>query len=245
MNEQENRQEYSVSVLQILRILFKYLIPIVLITAVVGAAALVVSAKFIKPKYRAEAMIYVSAKDYAQSGEVSTGNLSVAKQLVNTYSIILKTDNVLNEVVESLGGGVTSAKIKAGLSASSVENTEIFKIIYVDTDRELAAKVVDAVAEIAPQKIIDVVKTGEASVIQKQGSKLAVRVSPNVARNTAVAAAAAFIISALFFVLISLLDTKVRSVEDLSDMFGYPVLGSIPTITADLEAAERTEEDDE
>ena len=244
MNEKENSQEYSISVIQILRILLRYLLPILIITAVVGAAAFVISAKFIRPKYRAEAMIYVSAKYYAQ-GEVSTGNLSVAKQLVNTYSIILKTDSVLSEVVESLGGSVTASRIKANLSASSVDNTEIFRIYYVDTDRELAARVIDAVAEIAPQKIIDVVKTGEASVIQKQGDKPAVRISPNVTRNTAVAAAAAFIISAVAFVLISMLDTRVRTAEDLTDMFGYPVLGTIPTITADLENVEKTEEDDE
>ena len=53
------------------------------------------------------------------------------------------------------------------------------------------------------------------------------------------------VISALAFVLISLLDTRVRTAEDLTDVFGYPVLGTIPTITADLENVEKTEEDDE
>ena len=132
MNEREKNQEYTISVVQILKILKKYLIPILIITIVAGAAAYVISAKFIKPKYRAEAMIYVSAKDYMQSGQVTTSDLSIAKQLVNTYAIILKTDNVLNEVCESLGNQITAAKIRANLSAASVNNTEVFTVSYVD-----------------------------------------------------------------------------------------------------------------
>ena len=244
MNEREKNQEYTISVVQILKILKKYLIPILIITIVAGAAAYVISAKFIKPKYRAEAMIYVSAKDYMQSGQVTTSDLSIAKQLVNTYAIILKTDNVLNEVCESLGNQITAAKIRANLSASSVNNTEVFTVSYVDTNPERATAVVNAIADIAPEKIIEVVKAGDASVISRPKTPTS-PISPNKTRNAAIAALAALALSAAVFILISLLDTRIRTTEDLTESFDYPVLGSIPTITADIAAAEIAEDEED
>ena len=178
---------------------------------------------------------------------MTTSDLSIAKQLVNTYSIILKTDSVLNDVVENLPeeSKVSARKIAANLSAAAVNNTEIFRISYVDTDPVRAKEVVNAIADIAPEKIIEVVKAGDASVIEKQAATPSSPISPHKLRNTAIAALAVFLASSLVFVLVSLLDTRVRSVEDLSEMFGYPVLGSVPTITADLDSAEKAEGEDE
>lgn len=245
MNGKEKEQEYTISIIQILKILRKYLIPILIITIAAGAVTYVISAKFIKPKYKAEALIYVSAKDYMQSGTMTTSDLSIAKQLVNTYSIILKTDGVLNKVTERLGNQITAAKIKANLSAAAVNNTEVFTISYVDTNPERAQAVVNAIADIAPDEIMNVVKAGNASVIQRQEKTPVNPISPNKMRNAAIAALAAFVLSAAVFILISLLDTRIRTVEDLTDEFDMPVLGSIPTITADLSAAETAEDDDD
>ena len=242
---EEKEQEYTISIIQILKILRKYLIPILIITIAAGAVTYVNSAKFIKPKYKAEALIYVSAKDYMQSGTMTTSDLSIAKQLVNTYSIILKTDGVLNKVTERLGNQITAAKIKANLSASAVNNTEVFTISYVDTNPERAQAVVNAIADIAPDEIMNVVKAGNASVIQRQEKTPVNPISPNKTRNAAIAALAAFVLSAAVFILISLFDTRIRTVEDLTDEFDMPVLGSIPTITADLSAAETAEDDDD
>ncbi len=244
MNGKEKEQEYTISIIQILKILRKYLIPILIITIAAGAVTYVISAKFIKPKYKAEALIYVSAKDYMQSGTMTTSDLSIAKQLVSTYSIILKTDGVLNKVTERLGNQITAAKIKANLSASAVNNTEVFTISYVDTNPERAQAVVNAIADIAPDEIMNVVKAGNASVIQWAATPVN-PISPNKTRNAAIAALAAFVLSAAVFILISLLDTRIRTVEDLTDEFDMPVLGSIPTITADLSAAETAEDDDD
>ncbi len=70
-------------------------------------------------------------------------------------------------------------------------------------------------------------------------------ISPNKTRNAAIAALAALALSAAVFILISLLDTRIRTTEDLTESFDYPVLGSIPTITADIAAAEIAEDEED
>ena len=249
MNEKEKTNpEFTVTVAQILRIIKRYIIPIALITVTVAVAAFIVNVKFIKPKYRASATIYVQSKDYNQIGtnaSVSSSDLTVAQRLANTYSIIIRTDDVLNEVVEKLGDDVNVSAIKRSLTAESVDNTEIFTISYVDTDPERAMNIVNAVAEIAPDKIKYVVQTGRAKAIQKQAKAPTNPISPHKFRNTAIAGAAAFLLSSFVFVLISVLDTRIRSVEDLSENFGLPVFGSIPTISTDVQAVEKEDEADE
>lgn len=244
-NNDTNEQEVSISLLLIFRIIVKHILPILLATVVVGGAAFAVTKIFIKPKYKASAMVYVRAN--AQTGNTTTtSEMSVAKQLVTTYSIILETDRVLEEVYENLDSQykVSVTTIKNNLTEEAIENSEIFRINYVDTDPERAEKIVNAVAEIAPQKILDIVQTGAAQVVQYASTPKS-PISPNALRNAAIAAAAAFVLSAAVFVMIALFDTSIRTSEDLSETFGLTVLGSIPTIMSEAESSDGEEPDDE
>ena len=114
----------------------------------------------------------------------------------------------------------------------------------MDTDPVRAEKIVNAVAEIAPQKILDIVQTGAAQVVQYASTPQS-PISPNATRNAAIAAAAAFVLAAVVFVLIAILDTRIRTSEDLSETFGITVLGSIPTIMSENDIADGEESDDE
>lgn len=246
MNQNENNaQESSISLELIFRIIWKNILPILLITVVVAGAAFAATKLFIKPRYRASAMVYVRANTQAGS-TTTTSEMSVAKQLVTTYSIILETDSVLQEVYENLEEQykVPVNTIKGSLTEEAIENSEIFRINYEDTDPVRAEKIVNAVAEIAPQKIIDVVQTGAAQVVQYASTPTA-PVSPHALRNTAIAALAALILSAVVFVLISLLDTSIRTSDDLSETFKITVLGSIPTIMSETDLTDKEETDDD
>ena len=246
MNQNENNAgESSISLELIFRIIWKYILPILLITVLAGGAAFAATKLFVKPKYKASAMVYVRANTQAGSN-TTTSDMSVAKQLVTTYSIILETDSVLDEVYENLEEQykVPINTIKGNLTEEAIENSEIFRINYEDTDPVRAEKIVNAVAEIAPQKIIDVVKTGAAQVVQLATTPKT-PVSPSAVRNAAIAALAAFVLSAVVFVLVSLLDTSIRTSEDLSETFGITVLGSIPTIISDTDATDKEDADDD
>lgn len=245
MNEKElDKQEITISIMQVLRILWKNILPIIIITAVVAAGVFVVESFFIKPQYEASAMIYVQAKKMTDDTQVNTSDLSVAKQLVDTYSIILKTDEVLEDVAAALDHQVTAEKLYKKITAKSINNTEIFSISYTDTDPERARDVINALADIAPDRIKDVVKAGEASVVQRASTPKD-PVSPKKLRDTAIAALAALVVSGFIFVLVAILDTRIRSVEDLTENFNYPVFGQIPTITADLTSVQKEDGDNE
>lgn len=247
MNQNENNvQESGVSLELIFRIVWKHILPILLATVVVGGAAFAVTKIFVKPKYRASAMVYVRANTQQNGNAMTTSEMNVAKQLVTTYSIILETDSVLEEVYENLEEQykVPVNTIKNNLTEEAIENSEIFRISYTDTDPVRAEKIVNAVAEIAPEKIIDVVKTGAAQVVQPASTPKS-PVSPNAVRNAAIAAVAAFVIAGAVFVLISVLDTSIRTSDDLSETFGITVLGSIPTIVSDADSIDKEETDDE
>ena len=62
--------------------------------------------------------------------------------------------------------------------------------------------------------------------------------SPDVARNTAVGALLGLVIAAMIVILLAMIDTTIRSEEDLIDAFEIPILGVIPKLPEKEEGGE-------
>ncbi len=68
---------------------------------VCALAALLVTVIFITPEYQSSVTVYVNNTTSTQGMEAITGtNLNAAQQLVSTYVNIIKSDTVLEEVIE-------------------------------------------------------------------------------------------------------------------------------------------------
>ncbi len=59
---------------------------------------------------------------------ITSAELSASQELVNTYLVVLKSDAVLDEVIETLDLDLTAADIRDMLSASSIDGTEAFYV---------------------------------------------------------------------------------------------------------------------
>ena len=207
---------------------------IVLFAVIAATAAGLITDNFIKPKYRSTVTMYVNnASDYEKINYISSANLSAAEQLVNTYIGIISTDTVLTRVGQQ-AGGLTAGQVRSCLSASQVGETVLFKIGVSHTDPQKALRIAQAVEEVMPDALSEIVEGSSTKVVDK--AKLATApYSPNIKRNVVLGGAVGCVIAVLIIILLYVLDVRIKDEEDLNALSKYPVLGQIPEFSGEGE----------
>jgi capsular polysaccharide biosynthesis protein len=96
-------------------------------------------------------------------------------------------------------------------------------------DPRVAAKIVEQIAEIAPDKIVDAVEAGSCKVVSDvEATKYPV--SPSTMKNTAIAAMLGLMLSAGLVILKALFRNYIEDDADVAKHLGLPVLGVIPEV---------------
>ncbi len=207
---------------------------VVLCAVVLGALSYVYTSNFVDPMYRSRITIYVNNKNTENKNNtgITATDLTTSQRLVNTYIQILKSNRVLDPVAEVIGGGYEASHIRDLMTASALSETEVFEVWISHPDPEMAAKIANAIADVAPKQIEDILEGSSTKVIDR--AKVAQDpYSPNVSRNTTLAMAGGAIVAACFVILQTLLDVRVKGEEDLAQLSTAPVLGVIPDLVMD------------
>lgn len=223
----------EITLQEIFMIIWRKIWIILLATIIGGAASFSISAFVLDPTYTSRISMYVNNNKENESTVANLNDINASQKLVSTYIEILKSDNVLSKVIEESGLGYTPSNIRSMMSASAVNGTEIFEVKVTTEDAEEAALIANTIAEVAPAEIIRVVKAGSVELID-EARPATVPTSPNVMLNTIIGIMLGGVLSVLGVLVVAMLDTRVKSEEDLKKYYTIPVLGSIP----DLEEAQ-------
>lgn len=201
----------------------------------IGGLSYFYTSHFITPMYRASVSIYVnnaSSKAEDTGDYISGTNLATSQRLVKTYVNIIKSDTVLQKVVEQSGLDLTAEQIRAMMTANSVDDTEMFEIHVSSADPELAARVANAIADAAPDEIANILE-GSSTKIVDYAKVPQYRYTPSFRRNTFLGCCVGGALAVVYVVLRTLLDKRIKSEDDLERLFDLPVLGIIPAFDSD------------
>ena len=197
---------------------------IALITILFGILGFLYSAFVATPLYSASAMMIVNSGE--RNDYVTQDQLNSAATLVETYSVIITSDTVMDDVIENLGLEDTYKSTVRNISVAAVNDTQIMKITVTATDPQIALDVCEEITNIAPDVIVKTVKAGSVELVSKADTSWK-QVSPNVKRNTAAALALGLLASMAFVVIVSMLNNKVKGEGDLVQA-DLALLGVIP-----------------
>ncbi len=196
-------------------------------SAVLGTlVALLIAILFVTPKYKTSALLYVYNKD-AQSSSISSADLTASKSLVSTYGVILKSETTLSAVAEKSGLDISTSSLKSMISSASVSSTEVLQITVETSDPVVAQKVANAVVEVLPQRISEIITGTTANVVDYAKLPTA-KSSPSYSKYALIGFAVGLILSCAVVALIYLLDDVVHGEEYLQQYTDIPVLASIP-----------------
>ena len=235
MNEQEKKDE-------LIEIDFKRLWDAVVRKAwLVGAVSVLCAVLtflgtffFVTPLYESSAVFYVNNNALSvgdTSLSLSTGDISAAKSLVDSYIVILKTRTTLNNVIDYAGVDRSYGELKSMISASSVSDTEIFEIVVSSEDPLEAEKIANAIAYILPKRISSIIEGTSAKIVDTAvvASKPS---SPSYTRNTLLGFLLGLALTVIVIVLREMFDVSIRSEEDIQQCCHHPVLASVPDMNA-------------
>ena len=142
---------------------------LILLTGLIGAACMYYYAtNMLVPKYQSSAMFYVNNNNInvgSTSFSISSADISASQSLTSTYSTILKTRNTLETVIEKSQLDYSYSQLLSMLSASSVNDTEIFKVTVTATDPVEACKIANGITEVLPDKISEIVTGSGARIV--------------------------------------------------------------------------------
>lgn len=243
MNESK---EIEIDLRKVFLMLKKRIAFIILGTLITAVLSGCITEFFITPTYTASCTLYV----YSNTDRVSTdssiaqGEITASQQLVNTYIVVLESDNVLEQVVQNLNLDITVSELRSMVECSQIDETEIFQVTVSNASPALAADIANAIADVAPDAIVDTIKAGGVSVIDyaKVPSQPS---SPNFKLNILIGAVVGLVFTFAVFFIRELFDTTVTSEEDLErDFESIPVIGTIPRlIPVSAKSGEVTEEE--
>lgn len=185
--------------------------------------------------YRAEVSFYVySDPDYVYDSSVNISNseFTQAKNLVQSYILILKSHTILEKVSEEAGLDYTAENLSRMIGTSVVENTAVFYVYTYDSDPYRAMELANAIGRVAPKEIGRIVKSGGIEVIDYATFPEAPYSTTSLIKYALVGFAGCFGASFVLFMLAGLMDTTIRRRYELKLAFRIPILGDIPQIQA-------------
>ena len=223
----EDNQDYeTIDLLELLGVVRRHIVALLLTTVLAAAAGFAVSKFLMTPQYQASALMIVNTRQDT-TANVTSDQLNSASKLVSTYSIIVKSDTVLNQVIANLGLNMSYETLAGKVGVAAVDDTQVMEITVTDANPDGARQVCEQITQVAPDAILTAVEAGSDKVIST-ASVDPDPVSPNVMRNTAIAGVLGLVVCLGVLFLQVLLDNKINTEEDVTKQLGLNVIGVIP-----------------
>lgn len=231
MEEKKERvQESEIDLRFIFGVIRKNLLPLILVTVVFAGGFYAYSKFFIPKKYQASAILIVNNQSENKS-TVNTTELIAAQNLADVYSIIIKSDTVLQPVIDNLNLSTSCDQLSKSISVSTVNSTQVINISMTHSNADYAQKVIAEIVKVAPPIVKDKVEAGSVKVISEaRVSNNGNPVSPNSRRNAIIGAIIGFLLTLVFVFIQEFTNNTFKTEDDISKALNIPLLGIIPAV---------------
>lgn len=181
--------------------------------------------RFRVPEYTSYTTVLLNKTN--DNASITTSDLQRDKQLVATYSEIIRSKRVLRTVINNLSLDLEYGALASKVAVGSVTDTSILRISVTDPDSSKAADIANQIAEVFSEEIQEIYKIENISIIDK-AEITEVASSTSTMKIIGISTiAGAFISIAIIFVLFYF-DTTVKNEEDIERITGLPVIGIVP-----------------
>lgn len=226
MNTVQEHYEKSISMQELLLLLKRNIVWLIAAALVGGILTFGICSFLVTPVYKASAKMIVNSR-VEQNNNVTNDQLTSAQKLVDTYAIIIRSQPVLDPVIETLELPMDVEKLAKKVTVTSVNDTQVMEIAVESTDANQALRIVEEIVKICPAIIIDAVEAGSVKTVEPAHLHNK-PVSPHTTLFTLLAACLCALGVLTVLMLRHLLDNTYKSEADLRNDLELPVLGVIP-----------------
>lgn len=213
------------TLLELLTLLRKHLKLVIMLPIVCMVAMGLASVLMMSDTYTATTDMYVLASsEGSNSSSALSSDLSASQMLTNDVATLLQSDRVMSDAAEQLG--LPSLR-GYNITVTSESTTRVITLQVTSSDAQGSANVANALADCVSNVAQEVMNVESVNVIDEAPTPEAPS-GPNRMLYVAVAAMAGLFAAVAIVVLMDVIDTRVRSAEDVEELLELPVIGRIP-----------------
>lgn len=222
----------EIDIAQLLKNLWSNKLEIFLILLLFIIIGVIYTVQFVNPLYTSSTTLVLAGTNSSTTNRntdtsITTTDMTLNSKLVSTYSEIVKSKKILRQVISNLDIDVDKETLEKNITVNAVKNTELIEITVTDENKYIAAQIANEIAEVFISTVKDIYNIENVHVIdraeiEEEPSNI------NHKRDIILFAGIGLIVATLYVSLASVLDTTIKSAEEIETVYKLPVLASIP-----------------
>ena len=208
-------------------------VQIILITLIFTTLGAIYTMTFVKPKYTSSTTLVLvqaeSSKENSETtGSITTTDITLNSKLVSTYSVLIKSKDVLRQVISNLDiEDLDEEEIRKNIEVESVSDTEVIEISVTNKNAEHAEKLANEISKVFISKVSEIYNINNVYVVDEAE----IEIEPsniNHIKDIIIFTFVGMLFAFISIFVANLLDTTVKTTEDIEKKLNIPVLASIP-----------------
>ncbi|PNZ70003.1 capsule biosynthesis protein CapA [Staphylococcus croceilyticus] len=177
----------------------------------------------LKPEYQSSTQVLVNQKK--ESKNVGVQEVQGNIQLVNTYSEIIQSPRILEEVSKKYDK-YSSEELAKMVNVKTEANSQILNLSVTANNKKESENIANEVANVFQDEMPHIMNVDNVSILSKANGT-AEKISPKPFINLLLGLIIGLVLASIIVALKELLDRRIRTEEDVERELNVPVLGSI------------------
>lgn len=217
--EEINLKEF----LQILKKKWHFL----LLTSLIFILGVLIYSSYIKvPMYKSYTTLVLTQSQSQENVTITQNDIVINQKLLYTYSELVKSKRILKQVINNLNLNYKVNELSNYINVTSVDNTEILKIIVTNEDPKLSKDIANNIAEVFSSEVVEIYDINNVSIIDKATTPKDVS-NNTIVRDVFIALILGLGMSSIVIFIIYYFDDTVKITETIEEDFSLPVIGKI------------------
>lgn len=176
------------------------------------------------PLYKSSTSIVLASEN--SSSTITQTDININKNLVNTYTEIIKSKVVLKETISHLNLDYSFQELAKHVSVSVIPETEIINIDVLDKNANTSQKIANQIAIIFTEKVKDIYDMKNVNILDK--AEVPTRASNiNIVKETILYLAAGLMLGLIYAFLRFYFDRNIKNITEVETKMELPIMGSV------------------
>ncbi|MDW4067065.1 Wzz/FepE/Etk N-terminal domain-containing protein [Staphylococcus saprophyticus] len=216
--------ESTLDLSKIFGILRKNLKLLIILPIICLLISVLITFLFLDDKYQASTQVLVNQKE--SDSQMMAQEVQSNIQLVNTYSEIVKSPRILDEVSKELNRQYSSSEITSMLTVTNQAESQVLNISVDSKSGSDSEKIANKIAKVFSNEVPDIMSVDNVSILSK-AEGTATKVAPKPLVNLVIGLIVGLILALLVIFIKEMIDKRIKTEEDVENELDIPVLGSI------------------
>lgn len=217
---------------------------LIIISIVVFAVLGVVYSKFyVTPIYESYTRLVLAASEKKENiinnqnefntdenvmkAEITQADVTLNSKLVSTYSELIKTNDVIRKVINNLKIDIDENELKKNISVTSVKDTELIAISVKTKDSKQSAKIANEISKVFIDKVAEIYNINNVHIVE-EAEEAKEPCNVNTVKDVLIFALVGMVLSSGIILIQNMLDTTIKTEEDIENAVGLSVIATIP-----------------